>query len=65
VGAGGPGGRASDPAGGDGTPSYAVDGTGGGGGSVGRIFLRAPAGGIDLTGGMVSPLPGQDTIVAQ
>jgi hypothetical protein len=46
-------------------PALAVDGTGGGGGGVGRIFLRAIAGAIELTGGTVSPAAGQDTVIVK
>ncbi len=69
--AGGAGGAGSSPAGATGKPIGSdadftgVDGTAGGGGGVGRIFLRALAGGIDLSSAIVSPAPGQGMLRVQ
>jgi hypothetical protein len=66
-----PGGNGGSLASGTGAPgspvnsAVDVDGTGGGGGGVGRIFLRALAGAIELSGATVSPAAGQDTLIVK
>jgi len=62
---GGQGGAAASINGAPGSPAVAADGTGGGGGGVGRIFLRARPGGIELPGATVSPAPGQGALRVQ
>jgi hypothetical protein len=63
---GGKGGALAVPAGSAGSPTVTpADGTGGGGGGVGRIFLRARPGELDVSGGTVSPAAGQGEFVLQ
>jgi hypothetical protein len=63
---GGAGGSGIVPDGQHGLPlNGASDGAGGGGGSVGRIFLRSRPGGIDLSGSTVSPSGGQGMIAIE
>lgn len=65
--AGGEGGARSQPAGQDGSGiSSFDDATGGGGGGVGRIFLRAPMMGITImNGGLISPMESRGPVVVQ